>query len=828
MVRLFFTLFSILISNTLLFAGETVVTGTVTDSESGQTIPFVNVIFKGTTIGTMTDTTGIYYLHTTQPVDTISFVAMGYTTQSFKITKGITQLIDVRLLATTITLDEVLARPDNSQARSLFRQMVQKKEENNPENNKSYAYRRYTKWEYRINNVTDKMKQWQIFRDNKELFRNSADGTQFLPLYSSEQVVFNEYQKEPLKRKSTIEADHTTGLGMLSETEISGFTSGLETGINFYENSFEIMGLNFISPASNNGFFYYNYYLLDSVETKNGKNYILRFTPRRKGDNVFTGYLTIENQHYSIVEVDAKLNNTEHLNFIRGLNLKSSYQLVADSIPFFASSEITTIIDYMPVELRKNQERVELMAFNAMHFSDIEINHSNEIKMSHRRLSYESVKELHYTRRNDDYWQKVRPKELTQDEVDFKRSIEMMNDLPFIKFLDKMADMSLTGYLDLGKWELGPYDYMLNRNKVEGTHLYIGGRTGRELFQNFSIWGGVGYGTRNKQWLGRFGVGYILPVPRRTILQMEYVDDIVLIGENEKILYLYENKQHTSESNLFSYIFRRKEQDELFRRQRAKFSFERELRTGLTTTSSISWMRYHSPEFYPFTTNGNPLSNFNTAELTLNLRRSWDEKYFDYGFRRLYLGTTKPIINLALTGGYFQLQNKQQPFARMHSSYKHYFFIGQTRLDYAAEAGAVFGSVPFPLLDIPRANETYGFQRYNFNMINHMEFIHDKYLHAFIEYRLNGLIFSRTPLLKHLGLREVLTVKSMIGSISSRHQKLIDFQQIIPNYNNQPYLEAGVGIENILRFFRIDALWRLTPTNTAPTFGWRGRVEIKF
>ena len=45
---------------------------------------------------------------------------------------------------------------------------------------------------------------------------------------------------------------------------------------------------------------------------------------------------------------------------------------------------------------------------------------------------------------------------------------------------------------------------------------------------------------------------------------------------------------------------------------------------------------------------------------------------------------------------------------------------------------------------------------------------------------------------------------------------------------NKPYMEAGVGIENIFRFLRVDAVWRLSyldKPNVTP-FGIRFQIQF--
>jgi hypothetical protein len=132
------------------------------------------------------------------------------------------------------------------------------------------------------------------------------------------------------------------------------------------------------------------------------------------------------------------------------------------------------------------------------------------------------------------------------------------------------------------------------------------------------------------------------------------------------------------------------------------------------------------------------------------------------------------------------------------------------------------------MLDIPRGNETLGYYAYDFNMLNYMEYIHDKYLHLYFVYHLNGFVFNRLPLLKRMGLREVFSARWMIGSVSDKHQQIVEFPVGTTKMTN-PYIELGAGVENIFRLFRVEAIWRVTPKSTmgAPSFGLRFKYEVK-
>ena len=63
--------------------------------------------------------------------------------------------------------------------------------------------------------------------------------------------------------------------------------------------------------------------------------------------------------------------------------------------------------------------------------------------------------------------------------------------------------------------------------------------------------------------------------------------------------------------------------------------------------------------------------------------------------------------------------------------------------------------------------------------------------------------------MRKLKWRELAWAKGVVGSISSDNQSYA----VLPagtSSLNKPYFETGVGIENIFRFLRVDAVWRLS------------------
>ena len=225
--------------------------------------------------------------------------------------------------------------PNDAPVRRILKAMVERKKQNNPAKYPRYSYRKYTKWEYHLNNVGQKMMQSKAFRNDQSVFKTDTDSSKFLPIYFSEQLVYNEIQRNPSRQKSTVLADKTSGVGVLDDYEISGYTSALDMEVNFYDNYIDLFSQNFVSPLADNGWFYYKYFLADSTMQNGQKQYKIRFIPRRAGDKVFKGYFITENKEFSVLEIDGTLATTSYLNFLKSMRLTGSYQMVDDSIPFF-------------------------------------------------------------------------------------------------------------------------------------------------------------------------------------------------------------------------------------------------------------------------------------------------------------------------------------------------------------------------------------------------------------------------------------------------------------------------------------------------------------
>jgi len=129
---------------------------------------------------------------------------------------------------------------------------------------------------------------------------------------------------------------------------------------------------------------------------------------------------------------------------------------------------------------------------------------------------------------------------------------------------------------------------------------------------------------------------------------------------------------------------------------------------------------------------------------------------------------------------------------------------------YQVQAGKIIGRSPYPISFVTGSGQGYFLNNFDFNMMTQFEFVTDQYLSWFIEHHFDGFILNKIPYIQRLKIREVIYMRGLWGSYSQSN-----YNTIIPNFDFRspsayPYMEAGVGVENIFKILRFDSIWRLT------------------
>ena len=147
-------------------AQKIVIKGVVTDSISGEALPYASLMLKGTTIGTITDADGRFSLSTSSAVRVLEVSYLGYDVKTVDISSGKTTNLKIRLAPTGITLNEIVVEPgreryrrkDNPAVR-FVREVIARRDGNDPRNHDYFRYDQYEKVVFAMNDYTPKKKK---------------------------------------------------------------------------------------------------------------------------------------------------------------------------------------------------------------------------------------------------------------------------------------------------------------------------------------------------------------------------------------------------------------------------------------------------------------------------------------------------------------------------------------------------------------------------------------------------------------------------------------------------------------------------------------------
>jgi len=239
--------------------------------------------------------------------------------------------------------------------------------------------------------------------------------------------------------------------------------------------------------------------------------------------------------------------------------------------------------------------------------------------------------------------------------------------------------------------------------------------------------------------------------------------------------------------------------------------------------------------------NINNVNTVKTTELSLELRYAPHESFYQGKIYRIPIIDRYPIFTLRYNQGVKDLFGGQYNYQSVTGNITKRFYLSQLGYsDVIVEGNYIFGKVPFPLMDIHHANQTYSLQLDSYNLMNFQEFVSDHYASINIDHNFNGFFFNKIPLLKKLKLREIIDFKGLWGGVRSENNPAND--PLLLRYpvngttglpvtytlNSGPYMEGSFGIGNIFKLLRVDLVRRFTYLDNPDVSKWGIRARVKF
>lgn len=815
LVKRYLLLSCMLLCAWVAVAQSTRVRGRVTNS-AGEPLQFASVAFVGTTVGMVTDEEGQYSLETRDSVHRLQASMMGYIAEERTVRAGSYAEIDFVLREADFAIDEVVITPGENPAHPILDSVIRHKVRHNPDHYDRYQTRTYTKMELGLMNIGEEFRSRRMQRNFGFVFDYvdtvALTGRRYLPAMISETSADYYHSREPRVAREVIRANRVSGV---EETfSIAQFTGQMPGNVNFYDNFIDIFNIRFASPLADGGRMFYRYFLIDSLPIEGRKSYRIHFHPRSMATPVLDGEMYIDAESYALRSIAARLPRRANINWINHLVLENENAPI-DSVRWFKRRD--RVQAEFSITSADSTRLTSFLGTREITFSDTHFDGAlpDEVLRTDNNVVLAADGEL---RRDDAFWEEVRPYRLSEREQGIYHMIDSIQQAPLYRNIYSTINTILVGYYNTKYIGIGPYYKLASFNDLEGFRPQLGLRTTAAMSRRVRLSAYGAYGMKDERWKGGGGVEWMLSRRLMRKVTLTASHDVMQLGAGQNAL---------TESNILSSIFSRGD-ERLSMVNRAKLHYEHEWRHGISTFVGLEARRIFANGYVPMlrpTADGafEPIPSVDDASLTLGVRLSKNEKIYRQVFIKQSLGSIYPILSLSGTVGLKGWLPNSPSYQRLDASIAYRPElppIGYSTI--LVQAGKIWGELPYPLLKLHEGNGTYFYDTYAFSCMDYYEFASDRWLSCFFEHHFGGFFLGRLPLLKRLKWREVLTCKAVWGSLSDRNNGMLADTQAALLFPvgmqgvSKPYIEAGFGIENIFRLVRVDCVWRLSHRSTRP------------
>lgn len=807
---------SFLVLGFLSAIAQTKVSGYVFD-ENNLPIPYANVLFKGSTQGTITNEDGKFYLESDDNWKTLIVSFIGFEMLEIPLNKRVNYDLKFILKEEAASLDEVLIvtgkqskKASENPAIRILKKIWERKRQNGLSQFKQYEYDQYEKVEFDLNTIDSTLIKSKLFRGMEFVFEkvdtSSVTGKTYLPIFLNESVkkiygdnIINKEREELLGNKNS---------GFSNNQMIIDFIDDLYSEYNIYDNYLKFFDKSFISPLSRTGIQTYNYVLSDSAFIDNKWCYNIIYYPRRKNELTFKGDFWVNDSTYAIKEINLQASKSANINWIKEIYIEQEFEVLNDSV--FLIKRDYFLSDFA---MNKKEKSRGVYGKRTTLYDNYKFNQPKDSKF-YDKVVYSYNEDVY--NREDDFWKNNRLEALNKDEKGVYKMLDTLKTVKKFKRLYNVGSILASGYIEFPslKLDYGPIFSTFGYNEVEGVRLRTGGRT---YFGPNDLWrleGFLAYGFRDDKF--KYGISgkWLLDKRTRFTLFGGNRRDVEQIGAS-----LTSSTDVLGRSLASSSVIGTGSNDKLTSISLTNLgisieplqNFEVRLDGSYRTLSSASStfsLDYTDPESPTGVS-----SEIKQFESRLSLGYFPKRQMTGFGVERKEKNDNFARLFAQVSRGDRSVFDSDFDYTKLQFSYIQPWQVGGFgRLVTSVELGKTFGEVPLGLLSVVPGNQTY-FSIYNtFPQLDFYEFVTDTYSSVHIEHNFNGRVFSRIPFLKKHNLRAVLGLRGVWGELSDENKELsetnnpVEFQLVAPN--SRIYYEYSFGVANIFKVLRLDFNFR--------------------
>lgn len=752
----------------LLLGQEYKLQGRVSDSATHEPLPFVNILLNNGQHGGMTDIDGRFSFSGSMPFKKMKMSHVGYRPLEIDISHA---YMNVFMAPVLLELSEVRVVAGENPALRIIRNAVSNRKLNNPTRIPFYTFTSYDKMIFTANTDSALNRVDISDADMGKLWHTLEQQH----LFMMESVSEHSYSA-PDKSFDKIIATRVSGL---KDPLILFLMSQLQS-TSFYDETINIVNIQYVNPISPNSWNHYYFALRDTVfnEGDSDTTFVISYKPRPgKNFNALQGLLYISSNGWAIRNVTAVPAREDEKMEVK---IQQLYEFV-DGEKWFPV-QLNTEITFNTM----NFNGVKMVAMGKSYRRQIAFPESLK-KQAPVNISAEIMPEA--SGRKEEFWQQYRVDTLTAREWNTYRVIDSLGKVH--RFDERMKGMNalLTGSLPIGYVELN-LNRLFRYSKYEGFYAGLGLSTSDKLSRLFKVGGYWGYGFSDQE--AKYGgeLQFKLHPYGNLMLNLNYDYNLT---ESAGTSFFDDSPAFLNALSFRNFYINLMDRGE---KTSAMLSF-RMLRyvkagIGISSETKQACYPYGFREAFDGLTVITDTHHF--GKVRAGIKFAWGERFIRDRLNQVSTGTKYPELWVQYTRGQQGLFDGEFDFNRLDLKLKavaNFRFVGKTTF-WLAAAG-VDGDVPMSELINGRGGGGSGFSLFapfSFVTMKPGEFLNDRFAAVFLTHSFGNLLFRTEK------FRPVPSLVFNAGVGSLKNPEKHDFPEL--KTMEKGYFEGGLLIDNIL------------------------------
>ena len=828
------------------------ITGVVVDAETGEVIPMASLIYKGHNVAKVADADGRFSI-TRHEGWNLTVSSIGYKERIIRISAKTRDNQKITLKPDKQQLEEVTvkskrhrySRKDNP-AVELMRKVIAAKKQTDLKTHDYYQYNLYEKLTLGLNDLTPEQLEQKPFSKHPWLLdqveRCQYNNKLILPVSVDETVKRKVYRREPHAEKTYIIGQQSTGVNDLFQTGdiINVVMKDVFTDVNLYDDQIRLLQYPFTSPIGKNAIGFYRFYIEDTLKIDRDTVIHLHFLPNNQQDFGFRGDLYIlKDSTYHVRRCELTLPKKSDVNFVENLRVEQEFSKLENG-------EWVLTRDDMITEMKFAKFLKKAIVIRTTRLTDYDF--SEQPKELYKGKQTE-VKDAYAEMRSEQFWNQYRQVELTKSESSMDKFLQHIKDLKGFKYFMFGLKALIENSIETGnpnKIDLSPVNTILTHNEFDGMRSRLSALTTANLNKHLfaSAYYAHGWGSHKNY----YNAELTYSLNAKEYLPWEYPKRTLYVGSTYDVCSPSDKFLPTDKDNfLLAWKWTGIDKMILYNRQRIGFDYE--WYGGLRTSLELKAEEYEACGKMSFRTLDKPRIDYQgmdhhreflrTTELKAELRYAKGETFINSKQRRLSVNRDAPVFTLSHTWGLRNVLGADYTTNFTEAKiYKRFWLNSWGKVDVRLKGGIQWNQVPYLLLILPMANQSFVIEDEMFNLINNMEFLNDRYASLLLSWDMNGKLFNRLPLVRRLKCREFIAINMLWGGLSDKNNphlpqnagssRLMYFPEGCHVMDtHKPYAELVIGIHNIFKILQIEYVRRLTYLDLPTSEKWGIRYTFR-